>query len=251
MGASLSRMLSHGESPEPPVDYEAGYIVKEPTVASSNGHSSHGNGTTHNSSLTHVTGTRNPSPTLSRQTPNRTRSPIIPDRFATTTSARRMSRSEAPTRRGSVDDGSTISYHPHRVNSDPLLFHDAPQVMPPYTRRLSSEVPRPDMSQTPGPSILIYSPPPNLPSSLLRPPSAAMVHPRETPQSSGVYLNPLFAGGPIPSPASSSISVLPRRENLVVTNPNHSSSSPPSLSDGNDYSRQLTSGVSVSPLSST
>ena len=249
-GPSLSGILGLAESPEERVDYEAGYFSKEPTVASSNGHSSHGHPTiiTRNSSLTHVTGTRNTSPTLSRQNPNHTRFSISPERLPIPSSWQ-ISKSEGPTRRASIDDGATVSYHPHmyRVNSDPVLFHDAPPFMPPYHRRQSSEVPRPEMVQVSAPYILVHPAPP---SSLLRPPSATQIPTRETLQQ--VYPDLPFLNEPIPdSPAASNASILPMRENLLDTPLNHPSSSSQSLTDGRDYSRPLSVGVSVSRSSQT
>lgn len=246
IGPSFSGFLGYGESREQPVDHEVGYYVKEPTVASSNGHSSHGNGTimTRNSSLTHVTGTRNTSPTLPRQSPNR-RFTLNPQR-GPLPSAWQISRSEAPTRRASIDDAS---YHPHRVNSDPVVFYDAPPLMSVYPRRQSSEVPRHETFQLPGP-IVVHPPLPHPPSSLLRPPSATQIPTIESLQrSSEVYLGLPSVNEPAPSPATSNISILPMREHLLGTPPNHPSSSAPSLRDDYDYCRPLSVGVSAPCLS--
>lgn len=243
IGPSISGFLGARESPEQ-VDDEVGYLARDPTAASSNGHSSHGHATviTRTSSLTHVTSTRNASPTLSRQNPNRARFSISPDRVPVP-SAWQTSRSEAPTRRGSVDEGSTVSYHPHRVNSDPVVFADVPPLMSVYPRRQSSELHRPEMFQ---PSILVHTIPSNRPSSLLRPPSATQIPTLSTlqrPQPSAVYLNLPFVNEPVPSPVASVASILPMREGLLETPPNHPADSAPSLSDGRDYSRQLAGGV--------
>jgi hypothetical protein len=252
MGPSLSGIIVHGDSPEQqPVD-EVGYF-KEPTVASSNGNSSLDQGTltTRNSSLTHVNlnHPRNTSPTHSRHPPNRHRFSISPDRVPRP-SAWQTSRSEASTRRGSIDDPSTVPYIPNRVNSDTVLFRDAPQVMmPTYHRRRSSEVPRPETYQPAGPPILIHPASPNLPSSLLRAPSAPNVPTLGTMQQflpSGVYVGLSSMNEPNASPATSHLSILPERSNLL-----HSSSNPPSLSDARDHARPISAGVSVSPVSPT
>ena len=249
IGPSISGFLGTRESPEQ-VDYEAGYLARDPAAASSNGHSSHGHGTviTRTSSLTHVTSTRNGSPTLSRQNPNRARFSLSPDRVPVP-SAWQTSRSEAPTRRGSVDEGSTISYHPHRVNSDPVVFADAPPLISVYPRRQSSELHRPEMFQ---PSILVHTIPPNRPSSLLRPPSAPQIPTLSTlprPQPPAVYLNLPSVDEPGPSPVASEASILPMREGLLVAPPNNLTDSASNLVDNYDYSRQLAGGVSACPVS--
>jgi hypothetical protein len=236
------------------VDYEPGYIVTHTTGASSNGHSSHGHGTvkTRNSSLTQINvNSRNTSPTLSRQNPNRNRFSLGPDRTPTP-SAWYVSRSEAPSRRRSVDDMSTALYNPHRVNSEPVTFNDAPPLFSIYPRRQSLEVPPSDLFPRPGPSILIHTPPPNQPSSLLRPPSATQIPTLQTlqrSQPSTIYLDLPFVREPrIPSPAASNVSVQSGREGLLGTPPNHPTDSLPSLRDGYDYSRRLGVGVSLSCL---
>jgi len=243
--SAVSRVVGPGESPEQQVDYESGYLAIYTTAASSaGGHSSHGHGTTNtrDSSLTQVNTTvRNTSPTLSRQGPNRTRFSLSPDRVPQPV-AWHASRSEAPTRRGSVDDASTLSYH--RASSEPFILHDASKQTPIYPRRQSSEVSRTDAFPRPGP---VHTPPPNPPSSLLRPPSATQVPTLQTLQRShpvGVYLGLPFVNEPDPSPAASSISVLSGREGLL--NPNH----PESLSDDRDHSRRIGLGVSVSYIPS-
>jgi len=236
------------ESPDR-IDYEIGYIATHTTGASSNGHSSHGHGTvkTRNSSLTHVNvNGRNTSPTLSRQIPNRTRFSLSPDRTATP-SAWYTSRSEAPSRRRSVDDVSNLDYNPHRVNSEPVTFNDAPHLMSIYPRRLSPEVPQLDIFARP--PTLIYTPPPNQPSSLLRPPSATQIPTLQTlqrSQPSAIYLDLPFVNEPVASPAASNVSVLSGREGLLSTPPNHPTESLSSLRDEYDYSRRLGVGVCVS-----
>ena len=258
--SSFSGAVGPEESPEQRVDYESGYLATYPTAASSNGHSSHGHGTvtrnsshghgtiTRNSSLTqiNVSSSRNASPTLSRKTPNRARFSLSPDRVP---SAWHNSRSEAPTRRGSIDDMSA-PYNPHRVNSDPVIFHDAPQSMSIYPRRLSSEIPRLDLFPRPGPPILVHTAPQRPPSSLLRPPSTTQIPTLQTlqrSQPSGVYLDLPIVNEPIPSPAASYISVLSGREGLLGTPPHHPTESLSSLRDDHDYSRPIVSaGVSVS-----
>ena len=235
------------------VDYEGGYIVTHTTGASrsSNGHSSHGHGTinTRNSSLTQINGgSRNASPTLSRQNPNRPRFSLTADRGASMPSAWYNSMSEVPTRRRSVDDMSTLSYNPHRVNSEPVTFNDAPPLASIYPRRQSSEVPRSDVFSRPGPPILIHTVPPNTPSSLLRPPSATQIPTLQTlqrSQPSAIYLDLPFMNEPVPSPAASNVSVLSGREGLLGTPPNHPTESLSSLRDEYDYSRRLGVGVSV------
>jgi len=243
----VSGVVGPEESPEQRVDYESGYLATYTTTPSSvGGHSSHGHGTviTRDSSLTQVNTTiRNTSPSLSRQNLNRTRFSLSPDRSALPV-AWHASRSEAPTRRGSVDEASTVSYNPHRASSEPFLFHDIQT--PIYHRRQSSEIPRLDALPRPAP---VHTPPPNLPSSLLRPPSATQVPTLQTPQRShpsGVYLTPPFVNEPVPSPAASNISVLSGREGLLGTPPSH----PAEISDGRDYSRRLGTGVSVSCIPS-
>ena len=253
--SSLSAVLGPGEGSEQRDGFEGGYLATYPEAASSNGHSSHGHDTI-NSSLTQVyASTRNTSPTLSRQVPNRTRFSFSPDRSATIPSAWHTTRSEAPTRRGSVDDVSTISYNPHRVSSEPV-FHDGLQPMSIYPRRLSSDVPRPEMFPYPGPSILVHTPPPIPPSSLLRPPSATQVPTLETLQRSqpaGIYLNPLAVSDPQPhpSPVGSNVSVLSGREGLLATPPHRPTGSLSSLEDGYDYSRRISVGVSIPRVLST
>ena len=236
------------------VDYETGYIVTHTTGASrsSNGHSSRGHGTinTRNSSLTQINGgSRNTSPTLSRQNPNRTRFSLSPDRGASMPSAWYPSIPDVPTRRRSVDDVSTLSYNPHRVNSEPVTFNDAPRLTSIYPRRRqSSEVPRSDVFPRPGTPILIHTTPPNPPSSLLRPPSATQIPTLQTlqrTQPSAIYLNLPFMNEPVPSPAASNVSVLSGREGLLGTPPNHPAESLSSLRDELDYSRRLGVGVSV------
>lgn len=239
-----------GEIPEQQVDFEAGYFVKDPTVVSSNGQSSPGHGTavTRNSSLTQGTSTRNPSPTLSRPSPrfshSMDRGPVPP-----VPSSWQISRSEAPTRRGSVDDGS-IPYHLQRVNSDPVVLHH--DVMSMYPRRQSSELHRPDMFQLPGPHIVVHpTPTPNLPSSLLRPPPAQIpTRPAlQRSHSSAVYLDLPLVNEQTPSPTASNVSILPMRQNLLGPPP-HPTASVPSLSDGLDYARPLSAVVSVPCISS-
>jgi hypothetical protein len=255
--SSLRREISHsslgfhGEAgPEQQVDYEAGYIVKDPAAASSNGHSSHGHGTviTRNSSLTRAASTRNTSPTFTRRNTNRTRFSLSPDRNLP--SAWPTSRSEVATRRRSVDDGSATPYLPHRVNSDPVIHHVPQLMMPPYPRRQSSEVPRPEMLQYLGPPIH-HQPPPDGPSSLLRPQSPTQVQTFPTnptiQQPLGVYLRLPLVSEPTPSPAASSICVLPSRQHLLATPPNPSTGSTPNFGDEFDHSRHLSDvGVSVS-----
>jgi len=247
---SLSAALGPGEGSEQRDGFESGYLTRDPTAASSNGHSSHGHGTV-NSSLTQVhASTRNPSPTLPRQVPNRTRFSLSPDRSATIPSAWLTVRSEAPTRRGSMDD---ISYNPHRVSSEPV-FHDGLQPMSIYPRRLSSDVPRPETFPPPGPSILVHTPPPIPPSSLLRPPSATQVPTLATLQRSQppvVYLNTPTLSEPHPSPAGSNVSVMSGREGLLSTPPHHPTESLSSLKDEYDYSRRISIGVSIPRVFST
>lgn len=233
------------DSPEQRIDSEIGYLATYPTAASSNGHSSHGHGTmnTRNSSLTQVT--RNPSPTVSRQNPNRTRFSISPDRGPIPSAWH----SEAPTRRGSIDDVSTALYNPHRVNSEPVAFNDT-SLMSVY-RRQSSEVPRPDLFSRPGPSIMIHTATPNPPSSLLRPSSATQIPTLETlqrSQPSTVYLGLPLVNEPHSSPATSNVSFHSGRFGLLGTPPNHPTESLSSLRDDFDYSRPLGVGVSVSRL---
>lgn len=246
----VSSMLggaSHGETPERD-EYEGGYLAR---AASSNGHSSHGHVTIHtrNSSLTQIyPSIRNTSPTLSRQVPNRARFSLSPERNPVPT-AWNTSRSEAPTRRGSIDDMSTVSYNLHRVSSEPAIFHDGPQRISIYSRRQSSEYPRPEVFPHPGPPILIHTPPPNPPSSLLRPPSATQVPTLQTlqrSQPSGIYLDLPFVSEPLPSPGASTVSVLSGREGLLGTPPHHPTESLSSLRDDRDYSRRISVGVSVS-----
>ena len=231
-------------SQEERAEYESGNLIPYPSAASSNGHSSHGHGTinTRTSSLTQIyPSTRNTSPTLPRQVPNRTRFSLSPDRNAIP-SAWNISRSEGPTRIGSVDDVSTISYAPHRVNSEPSVFADAPQHAPIYTRRRSSDVSRADMFPHPGPSILIHPTPQNPPSSLLRPPSATQVPTLQTLQRTqppGLYLLPPNADEPHPSPAGSNLSVQSGREGLLGTPPHHPTESLSSFRDDLDYSRRI------------
>ena len=146
-----------------------------------------------------------------------------------------LSRSEAPTRRASIDDGST--YHPPRVDSDPTFFPDTPQLMPIYPRRQSKlpEAPRPD-------AFSPFSPQPT-PSSLLRPPSANQVPTLQTLQQLQppvVHPSPPFVDKPHASPTPSILSVT---EDLF-TPPNHATGSSSSLRDDLDYSRKL--GVSIS-----
>ena len=235
---SLSGILGGRQSQEHQTDFDAGYLVGDPTAASSGGRSSHGNGTviTRTSSPTHATSSRNTSPTISRQNPNLDRT-----RYSDRPSAWQPSRSEAPTRRASIDDGS--AYHPPRVNSDPIVFPDTPQLMSIYPRRQSqsSEAPRPDAFP---PSILVYNPPPAPPSSLLRPPSANQVPTLQTLQQLQppmVHLSPPFVNEPHASPAPSILSVT---EGLLSTPPNHPTGSLSSLRDDLDYTRKL--GVSLS-----
>ena len=255
--SSFSGVVAPGESPEQRFEYEGGYITY-PTAASSVGHSSHGHGTinTRNSSLTQVnTGysTRNTSPTIPRQVPSRTRFSLSPDRGGgPVPSAWHTSRSEAPTRRPSIDDMSTVSYNPHRVNSEPAVFHDAPQQMSIYPRRQSSDVPRPELF--PLPPILVQTPPLNPPSSLLRPPSTTQIPTLETLQRSqpvGVYLDLPSVNEPLHSPAASSVSILSGREGLLGTPPHHPTESLSSLRDEYDYSRRISIGVRVPCVSQT
>ena len=252
--SSLPAALGPGEDSEQRDGFEGGYLTRNPTAASSNGHSSHGHGTI-NSSLTQVyASTRNTSPTLPRQVPNRTRFSLSPDRNATIPSAwLTASRSEAPTRRGSIDDVSTMSHNPHRVSSEPV-FHDGLQPMSIYPRRLSSDVPRPEMFPQPGPSILVHTPPPIPPSSLLRPPSATQVPTLEMLRRSQppiVYLDTPTLSEPHPSPAGSNVSVLSGREGLLGTPPHHPTESLSSLKDEYDYSRRISIGVSIPCVFST
>ena len=246
IASSLSAALGPGEDPEQRDGFENGYLSRHPTVASSND----GHGTV-NSSLTQVhASTRNTSPTITRQVPNRTRFSLSPDRSATMPSAWQTTRSEAPTRRGSIDDTSTISYNPHRVSSDPVVFHDTLQPLSIYPRRFSSDVPRPEVFPHPGPSILIHTPPPIPPSSLLRPPSATQVPTLQSQalqrsQPLGHYLDTLPASEPHPSPAGSDVSVLSGREGLLGTPPHHPTESLSSLKDEYDYSRRISIGVSI------
>ena len=243
---------SPGEISEQRIDHENGYYT---VAASSNGHSSHGHNTikTRNSSLTQVNVTsRNTSPTLSRQNPNRARFSLSPDRTSIP-NAWYTSRSEAPSRRRSVDDASIVSYNPHRVNSEPVVLGDAPQLMSIYPRRQSSEIPRSDVFPRPGPPILVHAPPLNPPSSLLRPPSATQIPTLQTlqrSQPSTVYLDLPFVNEPFPSPTASNVSVLSGREGLLGTPPHHPTESLSSLRDEYDYSRRISVGVSVSCLSS-
>ena len=242
-------VVSPRESPDR-VDYETGYVITHTTGASSNGHSSHGHGTikTRNSSLTQINVTsRNTSPTLSRQNPNRTRFSLSPDRVAMP-SAWYPSRPDPPTRRRSVDDVPTVLYNPHRVNSEPVSFNDAPRLMSVYPRRFSLEAPQLDVFPRPGPSILIHTPTSNPPSSLLRPPSATQIPTLQTlqrSQPSSIYLDLPFVGESAVSPAASNISVQSGREGLLGTPPNHPTESLSSLRDEYDYSRRLGVGVSV------
>jgi len=251
--SSLSAILDPGEGSEQRDGFEGGFLTRNPTAASSVGHSSHGHGTI-NSSLTQVyASTRNTSPTFSRQVPNRTRFSLGPDRSATIPSAWQTARSEAPTRRGSVDDVSTISHNPHRVSSEPV-FHDALQPMSIYPRRLSSDVPRPEMFPHPGPSILVHTPPPIPPSSLLRPPSATQVPTLETLRRSQppvVCLTTPSLSEPHPSPAGSNVSVRSGREGLLATPPHHPTESLSSFKDELDYSRRISIGVSIPCVFST
>lgn len=244
--SSVPGGIGPGETPERD-EYESGYVAAHTRAASSNGHSSHGHGT--NSSLTQFhPGSRNPSPTLSRHVPGRTRFSLSPDRNAVP-SAWNTSRSEAPTRRGSVDDISNVSYNLHRANSEPAVFCDSPQRMSIYSRGQSSEYPRPDILPHPGPPILIHTPPPNPPSSLLRPPSATQVPTLQTlqrSQPSGIYLDLPFVNEPVPSPGASTVSVLSGREGLLGTPPHHPTESLSSFRDDRDYSRRISVGVSVS-----
>ncbi|KAF9788685.1 hypothetical protein BJ322DRAFT_654226 [Thelephora terrestris] len=234
----FSGILGPGEILEQQLDYEAGYLVNDPTVASGDGHSSPGHGTiTRNSSLTHVTSTpRNASPTLSRKTP----------RFSIggtpMPSSWQSSRSEAPTRRGSIDEGSN-PFYPSRVNSEPVVFHHdgAPQLMSVYPQRLSSEQPRPEMFQLPGPSIVVHPTPQTTPSSLLGPRSTSWLSTRPTLERShsmGIYHDLPDVNEQSPSPTASNVSILPRREGLLSTPP-HPTSSQPSLSDDRDWGRRL------------
>ena len=226
------------------MDYESGYITAYPTTASSHGHSSHGHGTenTRSSSLTQIyPSTLTPSsPTLPRPTPSPrvSMSPERPSRYG--------SRSEAPTRRGSMDDAS---YHPHRVHSEPGVLYDPSQHMFVYPRG-SLDNPRHEVPPRPGPSILVHPVLPNLPPSLLRPPSETQVPTRETLRSRPplVFLD-LPLSEPHPSPAGSNVSVLSVREGLLGTPPHHPTESLASLRDDRDYSRPLSKGVSVSRVS--
>jgi hypothetical protein len=251
---SLHGVPGPGGSPEQQLEYEVGYIVKDP---SSNGHSSHGHGhsshghghsshghgtiNTRNSSHTHVASTRNPSPTLSRPIPGRARFSLNPER-GTLPSAWPPSRSEAPTRRASIDNGSA-SYYPHRVNSDPVVFHDAPHLMPyVYSRRESSEVAGHELFPPP---VFVYTAPPEPPSSLLRPPSATQIPTLQTLQRLGLpHVNEHEQSH---SPATSNASI--HRVGLLGTPPHHPAGSVSSFRDHLDYSRQLTAGVSVSQFS--
>lgn len=227
---------------------ESGYFATHTTAASSNGHSSHVHITanTRNSSPTQANNptSRNTSPTHSRRKPNRARFSLSPDRSATP-SAWPPSRSEAPSRRRSVDDLPDLLHNPHRVYSDPVVFNDAPRLRSIYPRRQSSEVPRLDIL----PPILIHTPPPNPPSSLLRPPSATQIPTRQTLQQSRIHLDLPFVNDPVPSPAASSVSVLSGREGLLSTPPHHPTESLSSLRDSKDYSRPIGGGVSISCLS--
>ena len=250
--SSLSAILGPGEGSEQRDGFESAVLTRNPTAASSIGHSSHGHGTI-NSSLTQIVypSTRNTSPTLSRQVPNRTRFSVGPDRSATIHSAWQTARSEAPTRRGSMDDVPTISYNPHRVRSEPV-FHDGLQPMSIYPRRLSSDVPRLEVFPHPRPSILVHTPPTNPPSSLLRPPSATQVptlHQRSQPP--GIYLSTPSVNEPHPSPAGSNVSVQSGREGLLATPPHHPTESLSSLKDEHDYSRRISIGVSIPCIFST
>lgn len=242
-------VVSPAESSERRAD-ENGYFATHTAAASSNGHSSHGHITvnTRNSSLTQINNasSRNTSPTISRQRPNRTRFSLSPDRGAIPTTWH-PSRSEAPSRRRSVDDLSSLLHNPHRVYSDPVVFNDAPRLRSIYPRRQSSEVPRPDLL----PPILIHTPPSNPPSSLLRPPSATQIPTLRTlqrSQPSMIHLDLPFVSEPVPSPAASSISVQSGREGLLGTPPHHPTGSSLSLRDYRDYSRRIGGGVSISCL---
>ena len=248
---SASGAVNPGENPEQRTEYEIGHHTAYPVAVSSHGHSSHGHGTAHtrNSSHTQIyAGSRNTSPTLSRP-PNRTRFSLGSDRNGIPTAWQAStSRSEAPTRRGSADDVSTISYNLHRVHSEPAAFYDAPHPISVYSRRQSFEYPRPDAFPHPGPSILIHTPPSNPPSSLLRPPSATQVPTLQTLQRSqppGIHLNLPISSEPLPSPMGSNVSVLSGREGLLGTPPHNPAESLSSLKDEYDYSRRISVGVRV------